>query len=143
MLQVTGASWLVLGLADLYYSRAGVNRNGGLSAGINLSLGAYFLFKASWRLSARMLLLLGRQQPGGCSAAAAGLTGADTVLDLLSETQLAQSQLPGSPAGLPARDRGQQECLRSEAHCCAKLHPRHGAQAVPINTLFFSCRHSE
>ncbi len=45
--QVTGASWLVFGLADLYYSHTGVNRNGGVSAAINLSLGAYFLYKAS------------------------------------------------------------------------------------------------
>jgi hypothetical protein len=45
LLKVTGASWLVFGLADLYYSRTGVNNNGGISAAINVSLGSYFLFK--------------------------------------------------------------------------------------------------
>lgn len=44
--QVTGASWLAFGLADLYYARTGVARCGGASAAVNFSLGAYLLYKA-------------------------------------------------------------------------------------------------
>lgn len=47
--QVTGASWLAFGVADLYYARTGVARYGGASAAINFSLGAFLLYKVgSW-----------------------------------------------------------------------------------------------
>lgn len=76
VVQVTGASWLAFGLADLYYTRTGVSRNGDLSAAINLSLGAYFLYKASpnkhvtWN---EAVYACAAFHSAGCASTAAGL----------------------------------------------------------------------
>lgn len=142
VLQVTGASWLVFGLADLYYTRAGVNRNGGLSAGINLSLGAYFLFKASCLLSACMQLLLSRQHPSGCPAAAACLAAVDECLICwLQPSCLLSAPLLPCRASSPRQRIRRAPEERGALLCQQTRHPQYGARAGPTHLWRIPCQH--